>query len=362
MTRFFLKSTLPIWIAGLTIAAVTSSQKALPVLFKANDPHIHYVGRIDDANPLAPRFWAAGVYVKAKFKGTSCIAMINDEVLYGNSHNYIEIAVDDRPPYRIKLTGKENAVNVADGLTDGEHTLTICKDTEAGIGYLELTGLKCDELLPLPAEPARKIEFIGNSITCGAGMDLAVTPCSTGQWYDQHNAYMAYGPQTARNLNAQWHLTSVSGIGLMHSCCDMKIVLPQVFNKVSLNKDTIAWDFKKYQPDVVTICLGQNDGVQDSTLFCSAYIQFIGTLRQCYPKANIVCLSSPMADDKLVHVLKNYIAGITRYENKVLADKRVSHYFFNKRYYHGCGTHPDMAEHKLIADELTAYIKRLKHW
>jgi len=40
-----------------------------------------------------------------------------------------------------------------------------------------------------------------------------------------------------------------------------------------LRGDTITWDFKAYQPDVVTICLGQNDGPkQDSTLFCSTYV------------------------------------------------------------------------------------------
>src|SRR5690606_17269343 len=117
------------------------------------------------------------------------------------------------------------------------------------------------------------IEFIGNSITCGMGNDASAIACNTREWYDQHNAYMAYGPLTARKLNARWQLTAESGIGLIHSCCNKKTTMPQVFDKINVADDTIAWDFSRYQPDVVTVCLGQNDGIQDSTAFCNAYVQ-----------------------------------------------------------------------------------------
>ncbi|MDJ1500004.1 hypothetical protein [Xanthocytophaga agilis] len=98
---------------------------------------------------------------------------------------------------------------------------------------MELVGLLCEDVLTLPAKPVRKLEFIGNSITCGTVSDVSEILCDKNQWYDLHNAYMAYGPRTASELNAQWHLTSVSGIGLIHSCCNMDIVMPQVFDKVN---------------------------------------------------------------------------------------------------------------------------------
>ncbi len=331
------------------------------ILFKANDPKIQYTGRIDFTDPLKPRFWSPAVYIQARFKGTSCTVMLNDEVLYGNSHNYIEIVIDDQKPVRLHTTGKTNVIEAAKDLPNGIHTITICKDTESGIGYLEFTGIQCAGLLPLPARPIRKIEYIGDSITCGTGMDMSEKPCGAGQWYDQHNAYMSYGALTARALNAQYQLSSVSGIGLIHSCCGMKVQMPQVFDKVNMRSDSIKWDFTRYQPDVVTVCLGQNDGVQDSTAFCSAYVQFIGVLRSYYPRAYIVCLNSPMADPALTSVLKKYITSINNYVNKA-GDKKVSHYFFSKRYFHGCDTHPDLAEHKEIANELTAYLKQLKNW
>ncbi len=349
----------------ITTASFTLSAKGKPLssekVYEANNPYLQYTGRIDFSNPLKPRFWSPGVYIKAKFKGTGCEVVINDEELYGKSHNFIEIVIDDQQPYRIQTTGKVNTIKIGGNLSNKAHTVTICKDTESGIGYLEFVSIKCQQLFPAPASPAHKIEFIGNSITCGTGMDLSVAPCNVGDWYLQHNAYLSYGARTARNLNAQWHLTSVSGIGLIHSCCGMTVTMPQVFDKLNLRTDTIPWDFKRYQPDVVTVCLGQNDGVQDSSLFCKAYIKFISDVRKHYPLANIICLTSPMGDNNLTPVLKRYIDGIIN-AVKQQGDKKVTRYFFSKQYHKGCGGHPDMDEHKQIAGELTAYIRQITGW
>jgi lysophospholipase L1-like esterase len=282
-------------------------------------------------------------------------------VLWGNNHNYLEIIIDDNTPYRIQTTGKTNVISVPAGLADTEHTVMICKDTESNIGYIDIVGVRCERLLSLPPKPKRKIEYYGDSITSGTGMDLSVIPCDKGQWYDQHNAYMSYGARTSRNLNAQWQLTALAGVGLIHSCCNMNVVMPQIFDKAFLRNDTIAWNFNKYQPDIVTICLGQNDGPQDSTRFCTAYVNFINSIRHYYPKADIICLSSPMADAKLIPVLKRYLTAITAYMN-AHGDKKVYKYFFSRRYHNGCGGHPDMDDHRLIANELTACIKQLKGW
>lgn len=328
--------------------------------YQADNPAIQYVSRVDFSNPKAPRFWQPGVYIRLAFKGTYCNITLNDEELYGQ-HNYIEIAVDDNPPVRVQTKGKKNTIKAAFGLSDSKHVLTICKNTEAAIGYLEFVGVTCSWLDNLRNTPKRKIEFIGNSITCGAGSDTAAIGCSAGKWYDQHNAYMSYGPVTARALNAQWQLSSVSGIGLIHSCCDMKITMPQVYDKMNMRNDSLPWNFSKYIPDVVTVTLGQNDGIQDSATFCGAYVDFIKVLRSKYPSVHIICLTSPMADEKLGAVLQRYLTGIVSYVNSN-GDANVHKYFYSKQYNHGCGGHPTLDEHADIAKELTAYIKTVMKW
>jgi lysophospholipase L1-like esterase len=349
------KTLLLFLICSLFIANVANAQ----TFFKASNPDFQYMGRGDFSDAEHPKFWVPGAQIIFKFKGNSCIIDLTDENLWGKKLNYIQLIVDGKYS-RFKLSTKESKISLGE-LSDSIHSVIICKTTESNIGYLQFNGATCSQLVPSPALPKRKIECFGNSITCGTGSDMAEISCGKGEWQDQHNAYLSYGAQTARALNAQYHLTSASGIGLIHSCCNMAIVMPQVFDKISLSDNKLTWDFSKYQPDVLTICLGQNDGIQDQTTFCNAYVNFIQTLRKVYPKARIVLLTSPMADQTLTPVLKSYLDIVAKTCIKN-GDKRVSTYFFSRSYNSGCDNHPSLAEHKLIAAELTAYLKELMHW
>ncbi|HYG20606.1 MAG TPA: SGNH/GDSL hydrolase family protein [Ohtaekwangia sp.] len=328
--------------------------------FPPDNRNILYTGRVDFTNRKKPRFWAPGVYITTKFLGPSCEVALDDEAS-ADSHNTIEVIIDEGTPFKVRLKGKKNVIKVAEGLSDGVHTLTIVKNTEGGVGYIEFLGLRCRGLMPSALKPERTIEFIGNSITAGSGLDASEIPCGKGTWFDQHNAYMSYGPVTARTLNAQWHLSAVSGIGLIHSCCGINVTMPKVYDKINQHEGTVPWEFRRYQPDVITVCLGENDGVQDSVKFTTAYVNFVTDLRSHYPKAQIVCLTSPMANATLSAVLKNYITGVVNHHQQQ-GDKNVSKYFFSKSFNSGCGGHPGMAEHQQIAQELSAYLASLMNW
>jgi Carbohydrate esterase 2 N-terminal/GDSL-like Lipase/Acylhydrolase family len=360
MKKYFLFAILifcgaVVWAQSFEVnvdSALNSNNK----FFNAANPLIQYTGRMEASNSSLPRMWSPGVYITLKFTGTEITAIINDQELWNKNHNYLEIVVDNEKK-RIQTRYKTNYISISK-LSNGAHTLTICKNTESNIGYIEFAGVYCNNLFPPAAKPLRKIEFIGNSITCGASADMSEIPCGKGVWHDQHNAYLAYGPVTARALKAQWHLSSVSGIGLIHSCCNMNIVMPPVFDKIDMRGDSLLWDFKKYQPDVLTVCLGQNDGIQDSATFCKAYIDFIKQLRSYYPATHIVLLTSPMASEALKAVLKNQINAVVSSFHKK-GDKRISKYFFGRSYNGGCDWHPSVEEQQLIANELTAYLKKI---
>jgi hypothetical protein len=363
MKRFVVLLTLA--FTGTSLLANCSDGKpgniSSGIFFTADNPNIQYTGRIDFSNPKLPRAWAPGVYLKAKFAGTFCNVLVNDQAVGGNTFNYFEIIVDDTIMYRVQTTGNENVIKVVKDLANKEHTIVVCKNTEANIGYIEFKGLVCSELLTLPAKPVRKIECYGNSITCGTGSDQSSVKCGSGRWHDQHNAYLSYGPTTARALNAQWQLTSYSGIGLIRSCCNIAFTMPDIFDKLNLMPDGINWESNRYVPDVVTICLGQNDGIQDSVAFCSAYAKLLKNIRSKYLNAQLVCLTSPMADAKLTTVMKNYLTGVVGNLN-ASGDKNVHKFFFSRSFNSGCDNHPSLEEHKLIAGELTNYLKKLMNW
>lgn len=351
----------PFFIAGIFLCAslhcfAGKDSTVYPALHKL----IQYTGRADKSNTAGPVIWAPGAYINIAFEGSYCIMKIKDEVKYGKSHNYIIVQVDEEKPYRIQLKERENSIVLANNLKEGKHSITICKSTEAEIGWIQPTAFITKKLIAPAKKPKRKIEFIGDSITCGMGNDESSQPCGKGEWYDQNNAWMGYGPLTARSVKAQWHLSSISGIGLIHSCCNKTTVMPPLFKKLSLSADSINWDFKQYQPNLVTVCLGQNDGIQDSTAFCSAYVHFMQSLRTCYPKATLVMLTSPMGDKALNSVLQRYILSVEKALKQ--KDKKIDHYFFKQQYIKGCSSHPSGEDHLQMAAELTAFVKQKMRW
>jgi len=337
-----------------------SAQTAIH-FYPADHSYIQYMGRIDFSNPKLPRFWQPGVTISFRFKGADAEIILNDEQLWGSNQNYLELVVDGNA-VRLQTKGKRDTLSVKPYLKAGNiHEIILCKNTEANIGYLELAGIRCQQLLKPAKPPRRKIECIGNSITCGASSDLSGIPCGKGKWQDQHNAWLSYGAVTARTLNAQVHLSSVSGIGLMHSCCKLEIVMPQVFDKISMRNDSIRWDFSRYQPDIVTVCLGQNDGVQDSVAFCNNYISFLKTLRGYYPTSKILLLTSPMADARLREFLRSSLKSVIG-TMKASGDSKLAMHVFEHSYTGGCDYHPSVEEHALIAKELTGVIRKWMKW
>lgn len=325
------------------------------IFFKPTNHCIQYTGRIDFANANTPKFWQPGVYITTNFIGDSCGIILQDEMRWGTNHNYIEIVIDEEAS-RLRLKTTRDTIWVIANSPKKVHTVTIYKNTEANIGYIELLGFLCKQLQKPKDKSKLKIECIGNSITCGTGSDISEIPCGKGFWHDQHNAYLSYGALTARKLNAQFHLSSVSGIGLMRSCCNLKITMPQMFDKINLYDGDKTWDFKNYQPDIVTICLGQNDGIVDSASFSNTYINFIQYLRKIYPRAYFICMSSPMAHQELMTFQKNNIKALVGKINS-LGDNKVSCYFFSKQYHLGCDGHPSIQEHQMIANELIQFIQ-----
>jgi lysophospholipase L1-like esterase len=327
--------------------------------YSAENKMFNYVGRIDFSDKTAPRFWAPGVYIQANFTGSFCEIAINDEGFLKDAteHNYIEVIIDSLPVQRIHLTGKNNKLIVARNLKKGKHIITICKTTETKIGYLEFIGLRVERLLPFKKKKSR-IEFIGDSMTCGNGMENDSIQCGERHWFDQHCAYISYGPSLARRLNSDWMLTSVSGYGMSRSCCNNDKTIPEIYDYTDLSQCSIKWDKKKYRPDLISICLGQNDGKQKIETFTSTYLIFLKKVRRENPKATILILDSPMAKESF----KPYLDSVLTVVFNRFKDDNTWLYFYKKRYGNGCVGHPDKVEHELMTEELYAFLKPKLKW
>lgn len=344
-------------LTGCAIWAQSDQQ--LLRFYPADHKLIRYTGRVDFSNAKSPRFYQPGIYVDVRFQGATCNIILHDQQLWGKQ-NYFSLILDGQYR-RLQTRAGTDTIVVASDLSEGWHTLRIVKETEANIGWLAFGGVMAEKLAKPPKRPKRRIEFIGDSITCGASSDDSEVPCGTGVWEDQHNAYQSFGPITARRLEAEWHLSSVSGFGLMRSCCGIEEVLPAHYASIDMRGDSLTWDFSRYQADLVVICLGQNDGQQDSTAFCQAYIDFIEEVSLRHPKAAILCISSPMADAALADMLRRYLNAV-RQHFWDRGQKQVDTYFFADSYTNGCDFHPNVADHTQIAQHLADYIEQSLRW
>lgn len=341
-------------------------------LYKPDNPNIQYTGRIDFQNPSGPKLVGAGAYFQAKFQGSDCEILLNDQNL-NNNHGYISIAIDGKYLGRIKVSKEKLRYVAAKNLKNTKHTLLLCKATEAQNGTIEFKGLLCSKLLPLENSKTRKIEFIGDSITCGMGLDTKEVPCDSAQWYDQHNAYLAYGPLVSRELNADWLLSSVSGIGVTRNWNSPGPTMPQVYEHLYLNADSISlWDANAFTPDLVSICLGTNDfsdgdgsyerGQLDSAQFVADYIRFVKRIRNQYPHAQICLLSSPMLSGQKKEQLEKNISSVLQHMRDVENDKMVHLFIFSGISASGCSDHPDEQEHQRMAEELLPFFKKVMDW
>lgn len=348
-----------------------------PRVVSGFDDAITYIGRVDRSDSLGPRQWGAGAYFTFAFHGSGCDIDIRDQRLYGNSYNYLEVVVDGQSVARVRTLGELNrltigksqlpvptdtavkVIAVADTLPSGIHSVLIARDTECAMGFTQVTQVVAPSLRKWQPITSHRIEFIGNSITSGMDCYDGEIPFGQGTWYDHHRAYYAYGPRAARALGAQWSLASVSGIGLMHSCCEHKYVLPQTYDKVNLVDNEIPYDFS-FNPDIIVSALGQNDGVQDSATFVNAYVDFIGTLNEKNPNAQIVLISSPMANDTLRTFFRKMLPAVAdEAARRGVAGKNgeIPYHIYDLSYNDGGTTHPSMEQQGQIADELVSFLE-----
>jgi hypothetical protein len=405
------------------------------------DPNIEFVGRID-LTQKRPRFSASAVSISAKFMGDSVAVRLFDENR-GGSFNFLEAIVDDRPPVKLLSANADQAqtqavfpVSVVDDagapttLPCGTHTITVVKRTEADTGWTEFGGFDVAEILPPDPLPTRKIEIIGDSITCGAGVEangVSAPECSENGYsnsagtplagYGQgvENGYAAYGPVLARQLDAAWHVTCASGIGLVRSYWSrgdqtpMPALYPFLFPEDETTNKTL-WTTTQWAaqgdaavagtPDVIVIGLGTNDFSRDSapaadgglqyrdpmplgSLDAGAnldsgsdagltleqgYVAFIDQLKGYFPGVHVVLVSSPILGNMYPTPTDMQLAQHAQAIQEVSAyyatdpDVHVDYVVLPKVSGTGCGGHPNVAQQASAGALVAAKIKTIMNW
>jgi lysophospholipase L1-like esterase len=325
-----------------------------------DDNNILYTGRIDFTNPLAPRFDWPGIQVQANFEGSYIGAVIKD----GNND------------YNVFIDGKQEGVAVtrpgteeytlADKLPSGKHLLTLSRRGEGYQGVAVFKGLlleRTGKLLAPPQRPKRKIEFIGDSITVGFGVEGIGVKCPSEREFK--NNWKAFSAVVSRELGAEYHIVAISGRGLVKNWAEKEKVsaepLPFFYDSTLQNEPSMKWDFKSWIPDMVVINLGTNDysapPVPDGDVFKQAYMDLIKKVRGYYPKALIVCCSGPAQQAPFFEYFSDVMKKINENDKNVMRVDLAS----MPEDELGCDWHPNEKGAARIAREFLTQVKN-KAW
>ena len=358
--------------AGTDRSSRSDDADALRTYPAASAP-LQIMGRhlVDDAGAVA--FGAGGVTFQMRFRGSRLDVDLDDPSADATNYNWFTVLVDGGEPVRFRTGPGVRRYTLAVGLPPGEHTAILSKATEGINGRNRLVAVHAAELLPSAPPPERRIEFIGDSITSGYGMDTRAFSCEEATWFDPTHAWLSYAPRLARHVEAQWMLSSISGIGMHRNWNSLAPVMPDVYAGVYMaHADSVTtWDFSRYVPDLVVIALGTNDFSEgdgetprpdlDGEAFVRDYTRFVGTVRARYPQAQLLLVNSPVFGPDPKARLAGYLQQVI--ENRTAAgDAALAAFTYDGQYASGCSGHPGLEEHAQMADALEPVVRSLMGW
>ena len=316
--------------------------------------------------------------VEFTMNGTSASFTVVSDSMYATEEKQPRIAayVDGERVVDRCLDAEETVIDIFSEEEAKEHTITIIKLSEAaestcGIKNISVTSV--GDIAPT-AEKELKIEFIGDSITCGYGVDDEVKE----HHFSTHteDATKAYAYKTAKLLDADYSLVSYSGHGIVsgYTTQGKKVAAQQVpamytqfarsyGNYNGFCVSSVSWDFAEFVPDVIVINLGTNDASytgSDETLraeYSEAYTEFLKKVRKNNPDAYIICALGVMGDDLYPSVESAVNAFVEESGDAKVSAFRLTPQDGSTGF--AADWHPTAVTHDRAAEELTAEIKRI---
>ncbi len=347
-------------VPGDTGAVAVAS---LPVEVLPDDVNLHYSGRFEHVNAKeALCAWSASA-VTVRFRGTAV------NVRLGTGANRFEAVVDGVPVKILTVSHADELAPayapsailyaLAAGLPEGEHRATVFKCTEPEVGNGTFAGFQLNAgATVLAAAPVRrKIEVIGDSISCGYGNEAASK--------DEHfspateNAWWSYGAIAARAVGADYECIAWSGRKMYPDN-----TIPEIYDRTLPRTVSSHWGGDPQKPDVILVNLCTNDfnvrRLPDRARWVPAYRDFLARRRRDAPQATIYCaLGSmlydgfPTGDRPSLTMAREWIQEVVK-GCRDAGDARVHFLEFEPQQAangYGAGNHPSVRTHQIMAEK-----------
>lgn len=329
----------------------------------------------------------SGTGVEFSFSGMSLVVSIEgavvalDEAQRENAPR-VAIYLDDERIVDDLITQKEMKYVVFDGTKERKGIVKIIKLSESPMSVMGIKPLEIGDMDWIqPTENKEHfIEIIGDSITCGYGVDDE--DCMHHFKTETEDCTKSYSLKTAAKLNVDVSLVSASGYGIISGYTDhpenknVAEVLPPYYESLGYSRDLFAetvvphsltWNFAgERQPDLVIVNLGTNDDsyCQDDEEkqkdYRTNYIEFLKVIRKNNKNAKILCVLGLMGA-RLFPVICNAVEMYTQ----ETADTNISTLLLpeqNPEEGYAADYHPIEKAHEKASRVLVQGIRELMKW
>lgn len=298
----------------------------------------------------------------------------------------VNVAVpENRPRFAVYINDKrvldevlgqaEKTYLVIDEEQEQSVHVKFIKLSECAMSMCGLKSIEADTTnVTASKSKTNKIEFIGDSITCGYGVDdedpehhfLTSTEDVT----------KSFSYKTAKALDVDYSMFSTSGHGIISGYTDDINVkhddqlIPARYTTLGLCLDTfdgtlettdIEWDFTRFQPDLIIINLGTNDDsycqdiLERQIEYKEQYVEFLKLVRSKNPSSHILCVLGLMGKRLYPFVCKACEDYVKETGDTDILSFELPEQDGNVGYV--ADYHPLECFHQQAADELVAFIK-----
>ena len=305
------------------------------------------------AQKVSVTLWTDGAYGPESLKAWVAV-FINDESM---------------PSKRFSLDKEESSYVLYENQEAQSIKVRLVKFSEAAYAKVGIKAIEVEgglETIRPTQSRKRKIEFIGDSITCGYGNEGI---CKVDDFTTRlENPWLGYAVQVAEALEAEVQLVSWSGIGVYSGWTDTDepsrdLLMPELYRYTDLEE---RWSFTNFEPDAIIIHLGTNDasytkGIKERVdQFGSAYYEFIKEVRQYNPRAMILCVLGVMGQELYPEISKQ--VKRIREEDR---DEKVASLCLDMQLESdglGINDHPSLKTHQKMAQVIGKELQEIMKW
>ena len=287
-----------------------------------------------------------------------------------------EVLVDGKKKLDARMTAKDATVTVFEESEKRDAEIRLIKLSEATQSLMALREIQTDGRIEALPEKKLKIEFIGDSITCGYGVE--------GKSEDEtfttatENVTKGYAFLTAEALDADAVMTCFSGHGIISGYTgDPEVkntaeLVPPYYEKEGRNCfrlpngkliEEISRNFSAFRPDYIVLNLGTNDlswcGTDETRgkEYAKEYAAFLKVVRKNNPEARILCTLGVMGtglNPMMQLAAENYCreTGDKQIRLLMLEEQNAA------RDGYGSDFHPNEITQRLLAGRVTEAIEK----